>query len=258
MITVVCKCKNESKNIAKMILSVRGFADQVLIVDDSSDDNSVAIAQSLGAKVIEGINHNGYIDLLDKQGFLAVDSGWILRMDADERLTSSLADLLYEASNNDSIDGVMFARLNFLFGKSLKHGGWFESNRMGFFRCEKWDREWKCEMHSQVPVDGRIIVIPKNQAHMIHDDYQSVSQFIERTLYRYSEVESRERNLRFRLWQLFYFPLRKFLGKYFVRQGYRDGIHGFAIAIMLAIYECLILLQIWDKQRGINHENTID
>ena len=258
MITVVSKCKNESNNISKMILSVLGFADRVLIVDDSSEDDTVAIARSLGAHVLNAEVHNGFIDLLDKQGFLAVDSGWILRMDADERLTPELAEKLFQLSKIDSVDGVVFARLNILFGKSLRHGGWFESNRMGFFRTESWNRDWKCEIHSQVPVKGRIVVIPKNEAHMIHDDYQNISQFIERTLHRYSEVESRERNIQFRSWQLFYGPSRKFLGRFILRKGFKDGLHGLVIALLLAMYECLILLQVWDRQKGVSRENSDD
>ena len=258
MITVVSKRKNESKNISQMILSVHGFADRVLIVDDSSEDDTVAIARSLGAHVLTAEVHNGFIDLLDKQGFLAVDNGWILRMDADERLTPELAEKLYKLSKIESVDGVVFARLNIMFGKSLRHGGWFESNRMGFFRSESWNRDWKCEIHSQVPVNGRIRVIPKNEAHMIHDDYQNVRQFIERTLYRYSEVESRERVVKFRSWQLLYRPSRKFFGRFFLRHGFKDGLHGLVIALLLAIYECLILLQVWDRQKGISHENSDD
>ena len=258
MITVVSKCKNEAKNIAKMILSVRGFADRIVIIDDSSEDDTVAIGRSLGAHVLIGEAHNGNINLLDKQGFLTVEEGWILRMDADERLTPELANRLSKISKNVSINGVVFARLNFLFGKSIRHGGWFESNQLRFFRAESWNRDWTCELHSQVPVNGRIQVIPKHEAHMIHEDYQSVSQFIERTLYRYSEVESRERNIEFSSWQLFFEPLRKFIGRFFIRRGFKDGQHGLVIALLLAMYECLILLQIWDRQKRNFRENSIN
>jgi (heptosyl)LPS beta-1,4-glucosyltransferase len=249
MITVVAKCKNEEKNIASMLTSIIDFADSVVIVDDFSTDRTAEIAISFGAKIIQAIPHDGQIDLLDKQGFKEVEHGWILRMDADERLTPELAKELKRLQNLDFHDGVKFARSNILFGKALRYGGWFESNRMGFFKTSSWDRSWDCKMHSQVPVNGEIYEISKYDAFMVHEDYSSVGQFIERTLLRYSATESEERKVDIRFMQIFTKPLKKFLGKYFIRKGYKDGIHGLIIAILLSIYEILIILQVWDKKR---------
>jgi hypothetical protein len=113
----------------------------------------------------------------------------------------------------------------------------------------KVNRTWDCKMHSQVPVNGEIYEISKYDAFMVHEDYSSVGQFIERTLLRYSAAESEERKVDIRFMQIFTQPLKKFLGKYFIRKGYKDGTHGFIIALLLSIYEILIILQVWDKKR---------
>ena len=249
MITVVVKCKNEEKNIVEMLASVKDFADRVIVIDDSSTDSTIEIAKKHGALVLSGIKHNGQIDLLDKQGFLEVEHGWILRMDADERLTPELATELNKLRALDLYEGVKFARSNLFFGKALRHGGWFESNRVGFFKASSWDRNWNCMMHSQVPIIGNVIEVSKKSAYMIHDDYASVSQFIERTLLRYSAVESQERNNEVKLFHFFIFPSKKFAGRYIIRKGYKDGAHGLVVAILLGTYELLILLQIWDRNR---------
>lgn len=246
---MVCKCKNESKNIEGMIRSVINFADQIVIVDDASEDNTVSIATKLGAKIVKGEIHHGHIERLDKQGFLTCTSGWILRMDADERLTPELQSVLSEISVNTEITGVKFARLNMFFGKPLKYGGWFESNRMGFFRTESWDREWDCLLHSQVPVNGKVITIPKEKAYIIHLDYERIEQYIERTLYRYSGIEAVERKTHVKAWHLIWYPLKKFFGRLIIRKGYKDGIHGLIVSLLLATYEMLILMQIWDNNR---------
>ena len=250
MITVVVKCKNEEYNIPKMLDSVKSFADSIIVVDDFSTDRTVEIASKHGALVIPALVHKGHIDLMDKQGFQSVRQGWILRMDADERLTSELAVELKRVHDLNIHDGVLFARSNIIFGKALRHGGWFQSNRLGFFKASSWDRNWDCKLHSQVPVLGAILELPKTNAHMIHDDYKSVSQFIERTLLRYSATESMERVYNVKIYHLFTLPLRKFLGKYFIRKGFKDGSHGLVLAILLATYELLILIQIWDMNRS--------
>jgi glycosyltransferase involved in cell wall biosynthesis len=249
MITVVVKCKNEERNLREMLTSIENFSDSVIVIDDGSTDLTIDIANSFGARVIPAISHNGQIDLLDRQGFLEVNSGWILRMDADERLTPELEKELRRLHDLNVHDGVLFARSNVIFGKPLRHGGWFESNRLGFFKSSSWSRNWDCKMHSQVPVSGKLYEIPKTRAYMLHEDYQSVTQFIERTLLRYSAVEAFERSSNVKLIDFCKNPLRKFLGKYFIRKGFRDGQQGFVIALLLAIYELLILLQIWDRNR---------
>jgi glycosyltransferase involved in cell wall biosynthesis len=252
LITVVVKCKNEEANLEKMLASVKGFADKVVVIDDLSTDRTVEVAKQHGALVFSALRHNGQIDLLDKQGFLHVEQGWILRMDADERLTPQLASELKRLQSSNTCEAVRFARSNMLFGKALRHGGWFESNRVGFFKASSWDRNWNCVIHSQVPVFGKVLEISKNHAFMIHEDYTSVAQFIERTLLRYSAVESTERHYDVKVFHFFLFPIRKFLGRYFVRKGFMDGVQGLVVAILLANYELLILLQIWDKNRSRN------
>lgn len=249
MITVVSKCKNESSNIREMLASVKNFADEIIIVDDFSTDDTALIAQEFGARVITAVEHSGQIDILDKQGFLQVEDGWILRMDADERLTPALMAELQRLYKLNSFDGIKFARANYLFGKALKHGGWFESNRIGFFRASSWDQNWNPKMHSQVPLHGKIYVVPKNKAFMIHEDYQSIAQFIERTLLRYSAVEALERSFEVKFFHLLLLPARKFFGRYIIRKGFKDGTHGLVAALLLSIYELLILMQIWDGNR---------
>jgi glycosyltransferase involved in cell wall biosynthesis len=249
LITVVVKCKNEEKNLAEMLATITTIADKVIVIDDLSTDKTAKIAKEFGATVLPAIAHNGQIDLLDKQGFMKVEHGWILRMDADERMTPELETELKRIYSSNVYDAVSFARSNILFGKALRYGGWFENNRIGFFKASSWDRNWNCMMHSQVPVTGNIFEIPKNRAYMIHEDYASVSQFIERTLLRYSSVESVERNFSVKPFHFFLLPIRIFFGKLIIRKGYKDGIHGIVVAYLLGVYELLILLQIWDKNR---------
>lgn len=248
-ITAVIKAKNEQNQIAKAIESALTIADQVLVIDDNSTDATASIAELLGARVMRGVEHFGQIDKLDYQGFTQVSEGWILRMDADERMTPELCEVLKNMSMREDVSGVKYARKYYMFGDFVHFGGWLRSDTLGFFRADKWDKNWECNLHSQVPVFGRIETISSKQGCMIHLDYDRLETFIHRTLRGYAFVEATEKvnnGMRFNIFRLFMKPSKKFIGRFFVRAGFRDGSRGLVVAILLALYEVLIELYMWD------------
>lgn len=252
MITAVIKAKNEANRIVDAVNSAQELADRVIVVDDSSSDDTAALARLHGAVVVQGISHFGSIDLLDRQGFEMVQEGWILRMDADERLTSELIKSLRAAAEDSSVSGVMYARLNYMFGSGVRHGGWFEPHQLGFFRAAAWERSWGAEMHTQVPVSGRVITVPSHVAFMEHHDYENVSQFVERTLSRYAAAEAREmfeQGVRFKLRYLLVSPFIRVWGRYFVRKGFLDGRRGLVLAALLGAYDISRWSMLWELEK---------
>lgn len=93
-ITAVIKAKNEAHQIADCIRSLESFATEIIVVDDHSTDNTKEIAEKLGARFILAKSKGRLINELDKIGFLAAASDWILRLDADERMTPGLSECL--------------------------------------------------------------------------------------------------------------------------------------------------------------------
>lgn len=253
MITAVIKAKNEADRIAAAILSARLVADIVLVIDDASSDNTVAIAESTGARVIAGVPHHGSIDLLDRQGFEEVREGWILRMDADERVTPELARRLRAISGDEEASGARYARLNYMFGGGARHGGWFDPHQLGFFRFDAWDRTWGAEMHTQVPVFGQIHTVLPSDAFMEHFDYENIGQFVDRTLLRYASAEAAEmfaRGVRFRKRKLLIGPFLRLWGRYVVRNGYRDGHRGLVLAALLGAYDIVRWSMLWELEKN--------
>lgn len=253
-ITAVIKTKNEAEQIGDCIESLSGFADDIIIVDDASTDQTVQIAEQFGAHIIRSRHQDGLIDTLDKEGFEAVSSGWILRMDADERMSPTLAETLKQIASRSNYQGVKFPRCNMMFGDWPKNGGWFKSDQLRFFKAEAWDRNWQCLPHSHPEVGKPVLTLPANENNAtIHHDYSSIQMFVKRTLegYAYSEAQVLYKNgKRFSIIQLFYKPLRKLLGRLFLRKGYKDGKRGVILAGLLAINEFLVQAYLWDIQRG--------
>lgn len=253
MITAVIKAKNESDRIADAVRSAQRIADRVLVVDDSSSDDTAELARLMGADVVHGRPHQGSIDLLDRQGFEMVQDGWILRMDADERLTPELVERLRAAADDASVCGVKYARLNFMFGAGVRHGGWFEPHQLGFFRANAWDRSWGAEMHSQVPVAGNVITLPSSVAFMEHYDYDNIAQFVDRTLSRYARAEANEmfaQGVRFKPRYLLISPFVRIWGRYFLRKGFKDGRRGLVLAALLGAYDIARWSMLWELEKG--------
>lgn len=254
VISVVIKARNEAAQLRNCIDSLAGFSDEVIVVDDHSDDETAEIARSLGARVIAAHSENGHIDELDKLGFAAASGRWILRMDADERMTAGLAQALMDAARGQDWAGVRFARKNIMFGGWARHGGWFRVDQLRFFRADAWDRIWDARaLHGQVPVKGRILDLPlREDRAILHLNYDSPAQFVHRTLWLYAQADALalyQDGRRFSLWRLLYRPLRRFLGRYLIRQGWRDGARGAILAGFLAAYDFCIEANLWDIQR---------
>lgn len=253
-ISVVIKARNEERRIAACIGSVRGWADEILLVDDGSTDATAAIAQAEGARILPARSRERMINELDYIGFEHATGSWILRMDADEHMTPTLADALRNAAEGGKVNGVRFARKNILFGAWVRWGGWFKNDQLRFFRADAWDRTWAWEdIHSQVPVPEPILTLPlKADFATIHDDYDSVRHFVLRSLDAYAYHEALVAHRRGRApsaGRMLLRPCKRFLGRYLLRQGFRDGWRGLVVAMLLGMYDACIEAHLWDLHR---------
>jgi glycosyltransferase involved in cell wall biosynthesis len=259
-ISAVIKARNEADNIEDCIKSLKDLADEVVVVNDNSTDNTAAIAIACGARVVEGRRSpEQYVDTLDITGFLAVQGEWILRIDADERMAPALAARLKQIVSENRVDGVNFARRNMMFGDWPRYGGWFVPQHLRFFRAKSWDRDWNAAPHTHPAVVGEILSIEATpDLSTLHLDYDNIPQFVRRTLQGYAKAEA---DVLFTAGRspsairMVVLPIRKFIGKYIFRQGFRDGKRGLILAGLLGCYVFLIEANLWDlhnrRDRGL-------
>ena len=125
MISVVISAYNEEQNIKDCIESVVDFANEIIVVDNSSTDKTQEIAKKSGAVIYVQENDPKKIDLQKNFGFEKAKEEWILSLDADERLTPKLAQEITKTLSSDShTSGYYIPRKNIIFGKWIKNSIW--------------------------------------------------------------------------------------------------------------------------------------
>lgn len=246
-ISVVINTLNEEKNIKRAVESVK-WADEIIVCDMHSDDETVKIAKSLGAKVILH-KKVGYVEPARNFAISKAMGDWILILDADEKIPESLSKRLQElVRKRISSDFVEIPRKNIIFGKWLKHTGWWPDYHIRFFK--KGKVVWSDKIHSKPKTEGlRLTLPPEDRFAIVHHNYQSLSQFLER-MNRYSEIEAKELKsdgYKFRWQDLISKPLDEFLSRFFANKGYEDGLHGLVLSMLQAFSFFVVYLKLWEK-----------
>jgi glycosyltransferase involved in cell wall biosynthesis len=234
-VSVTIISKNEAQNIEECLRSV-GWASEIVLVDQFSEDGTAEIAQQLGAKVFQEPWHG-----FARQKNLAVDKAigpWILSVDADERVTSSLRQEIQEKlSQENEYSGYCIARKNFFCGQWIRHGGWYPDYTLRLFRKSEGHYEDRA-VHEKVVVNGKVGYL---EHPLEHFTYRSVSDFLLR-LESYSRLAAQELPAKSRssiLYALCLRPLFTFINMYLLRGGILDGTAGFFLAISYAYYTFL-------------------
>jgi len=249
MISVVINTLNEEKNLPKALASVRDFADEIVVVDMHSDDDTVVIAKREDAKVYEH-KRTGYVEPARNYAIEKAIGDWILILDADEETPKVLKEILKTISTDPgSADYYRLPRKNIIFGKWIKHSRWWPDYNIRFFR--KGYVLWNEIIHS-IPVTqgrGADLEAVENNA-IIHNNYTTIEQYIDR-LNRYTTHQVPillNSGYKFSWIDLIKEPTAEFVSRYFQGEGYKDGIHGIALACLQAFSELVIYLKIWQKE----------
>lgn len=244
-ISVVITAFNEEKNIEECLKSL-SFADEIILVDNSSTDSTVEKAKKYTKKIYTQKNDPLNIDTQKNFGFGKATSDWILSLDADEIVSPELVKEIKQQINESSFDGFKIPRKNIIFGKWIEHSFYYPDYQTRLFRRGKGEYKSK-QVHQQLQVDGQIGTF---NSPLIHNNYQSISQYLQK-MDRYTENEAAalfKTNTHFHRLDAITLPIRDFMKTFFMQEGYKDGIHGLVISSLQAFYTFLVWAKVWEKQ----------
>jgi glycosyltransferase involved in cell wall biosynthesis len=223
---------NEARNLARALRSL-ACADEIVLVDSGSTDQTPDIAASLGARVI----HQPWLGYAAQKNIATghAQYDWILSLDADEELDAvAQAAILSWKGSQPAADAYRFARRARYLGRWILHSGWYPDYKVRLFNRRKagWQGKY---VHESIVVNGRVATMPGEILHYTCDTLQEHLQRIE--LYTdLAAEEMRERGETLNFLQRWVDPLWVFIHTYFFRLGVLDGHQGFLIATMAARY----------------------
>ncbi|MDA1000646.1 MAG: glycosyltransferase family 2 protein [bacterium] len=244
-LSVAIVTQNEASNVVACLDSVV-WADEIVVVDSGSEDETREICRSRGALVVEA-PWEGY----SAQKNLALERTrypWILSLDADERVGDALRGQIERVLAADGpADGYRVPRRNFFFGKWLRHGDHWPDHQIRLFRRERGQFNGK-SVHESVVMEGETGELSEP---LDHFSYRTLHEFFDRQV-RYAALAAEDmagKGAVPRASDFFLRPIGRFLKGYVLKAGWRDGREGFIAAAGSAFYVFMRAAFLWENRR---------
>ena len=231
-ISAVIITLNEEKYIGQCINSLKGVADEIIVVDSFSTDRTKEICLSLGVRFIEH-PFNGYRDQKNYALSLA-KYDYVLSLDADEALSPELEKSINRIKQDLKYDGYKFNRLNSFCGRWIYHTNLSPECKIRLFNRKK--AKWGgLNIHERVILDNpeSVIKIKGKLYHWLYDSYEESIEKINRYTTLLAE-EYYEQNIKFSLRKLLLHPTWRFFHSFFLKAGFLDGFDGYVVSKILA------------------------
>jgi len=240
---------NEEKNIKDCLESVRRLADEVIIVDGGSTDQTVNIARKLGAKVT--ITDNPPMFHINKQKAIDACRGdWILQLDADERMSDKLEKEILETIDSTECNGFWLPRANYFLGRFLKKGGQYPDYTLRLYRRGKGKLPCK-SVHEQAIVEGKVGFLKNDLIHIADPNFSRyLLRFDRYTSLIAGELSAAQLKIGVAngLDYMLFKPVWWFLKTYFRHRGFVDGFPGFVFSLFSSLRFPVSYIKYWESK----------
>ncbi len=242
-ISAIVVVKNEEKNIKKCLESIK-WVDEIIFIDNYSDDNTVNIARKYTNKIFK--RKGGLYNLIEDNknfGIRNASCKWVFIIDADEIITKEGKEEILQKIQNDQHDAFYFNFKQYFFGKEFVGPLWTKTKIIRLFKKGKGYYK-NLGPHNTLDIDGSIGRI---ESPIIHDGYPDVENFI-RKMNNYTTwgaklikdtgkgglLNKKIKEIKF--YNLFLEPALFLPYYFFVKKNYKDGIHGLLLSVFMSFY----------------------
>jgi glycosyltransferase involved in cell wall biosynthesis len=243
-LSVVLTTLNEEKNIDRCLRSVR-WADEIVVIDSFSTDRTIARARKYTRRIYQH-EYRGSSRQVDR-GISYAKNEWVLIIDADEEVTPELAKGIQDVVRSpDAAAGFEILRKPSAFGKWIEHGGWFPDYQFRLFRKDSYEVNHQ-EVHGGFSTHGKK---GRLDGILLHHTYDTIYSYVEK-MNDYSSLEVSNKlksgtSSHVRWNNLVLNPLSHFLRMFISNKGYKDGFHGFVLALLDATSAMLLYAKLWE------------
>lgn len=247
-LSVVIITFNEEKNIANCLSSIKEIADEIIIVDSFSTDDTKKICESFDVRFFQRTWDN-YSKQKNYANSLA-SNDYVFSIDADEVVSMELCNSIKKEKEKFLFDTYKFNRLNFFCGKPVHYCGWYPDKKIRIWNKNK--ASWIGNVHETLSSNDNLSTkyLSGDLLHYTTDSLFSQIQKIN----VYTEEKAKRAALtkkKASLFKILFKPLYKFIHVYFIRLGVLDGFVGLLISMLSALDSFLFLCKLKIK----NHED---
>lgn len=252
-VSAVVNTRNASRWLTYALRSLRTLADEIVVVDMHSEDDTIEIARQFDARIFP-FKKCGFVEPAREFAVSKCSHEVVFILDADEIITPKLALRLREMSKSE-VSATYIPRLNYIFGEPIKHGGWDPEAdaQLRFFDRRKVRLQSRIHSGIHPKADAQVLRLPfKEDECLIHFNYMDVTDFLDR-LNKYTTIEAEQRaelksskpssSLRR--------GIREFTNRYVRQKGFRDGWRGFYLAWFMATYRVATDCKMLMIQKGL-------
>jgi glycosyltransferase involved in cell wall biosynthesis len=248
-LSVVIITFNEERNIGRCIESVKGIAEEIVVLDSFSTDQTVDIARRMGANVFQQA-FAGYIE--QKNNALQLASHpFVLSLDADEAIDPILEGAIRQVKQSPAAKGYSMNRCTNYCGKFIRHGTWYPDRKLRLFF--KTEAGWAgINPHDKVEFRHPWPVIHL-KGDILHYSYHSLEEHIIQNN-RFSTISAQtylEKGKKGGWLKMVVNPFWAFINCYIIRRGFLDGFYGWVIAINVAHLTFMKYYKLYAFQKGI-------
>ena len=246
-LSVVIITKNEGTRLADCLKSA-SWADELIVVDDDSTDDTIEVAKAHGAKVfqrrmdIEG-KHRNY-------AYGLVSQPWVLSLDADERVTPELKEeILATIGKEPACNGYAIPRRNFVGNVWARYGGMYPSAQLRLFKKGVFRYDEQAEVHPQAYMQD-----PRGQLKndILHYTYRDFADAIAK-MDRQTDLEAKKwfrEDRKVGAFSILRKTIDRFWRSYVSKQGYKDGVIGLFLAVNSGMYQFLSYAKYWEMKKA--------
>ncbi|AIL31958.1 glycosyltransferase family 2 protein [Basilea psittacipulmonis] len=241
--------KNEATHLADCLNCVKDWVDEIVILDSGSTDATEQIAKQFGAKFFVHTDWQGF----GKQRQLAqqyVASEWVLWLDADERVTPELKEhIIHIIHHADTKTVYELNRLSIVFGKEIRHSGWYPEYVLRLFRTQEAEYN-DALVHEKVEIpDG--FEVKKTNGNLLHYTYDDLHEYLVKSAF-YAKLWAEQKSLEGKkagIFSAITHGLGRFFKMYFIKAGFLDGKVGFVLAVLFAQSTFSKYIYLWLKNK---------
>lgn len=245
-VSVVIITKNESERIFDCLKSAQ-WANEIIVLDDDSTDNTTQIARDFTDKVftrkmdIEG-KHRNY-------AYSLASNVWVLSLDADERISPELRDeIIALLRKGPDCNGYAIPRKNFMGSTWVRYGGMYPSAQLRLFRKDKFKYDELAEVHPQAYMPD-----PRGnlKSDIIHFTYRNFTDAVAK-MDRQTDLEAQKwfrEKRKVGVFGVMRKSIDHFYRAYFKKEGYKDGVIGLFLAVNSGMYQFLSFAKYWELKK---------